>query len=52
MDPVDVPVIYTELSERGDSEFRLWLRHQPAEVLHAIIRRHDLDAIRHWLLRA
>lgn len=45
-EPKDVPDVYAEFSARGESEFRLWLRDQPTIVLHALIRRHDLDARR------
>jgi hypothetical protein len=42
----ELPDVHSELAERGDSEFRSWLRAQPVEVLRAIIRREDLDAAR------
>jgi hypothetical protein len=45
-EPKNVPDAYAEYTGRGESEFRLWLRDQPKEVLHALIRRHDLDATR------
>ena len=45
-DVKDVPDAYAEFGSRGESEFRLWLRDQPTGVLHALIRRHDLDATR------
>lgn len=45
-EPKDVPDAYSEYTARGESEFRLWLRDQPREVLHALIRRHDLDTTR------
>jgi hypothetical protein len=44
--PTEIPDVYSELSARGEVEFRLWLRNQPVRTLYAIIRRHDLDASR------
>jgi hypothetical protein len=41
-----IPDIYAERSARGESEFRLWLREQPIDVLRAIVSGHDLDAAR------
>lgn len=41
-----LPDIYAEYSSRGEAEFRLWLPDQPIQVLHALIRHHDLDATR------
>ena len=45
-EPQDVPDAYAEFGSRGESEFRLWLRDRPTGVLHALIRRHDLDTTR------
>jgi hypothetical protein len=45
-EPQNVPDAYAEFTSRGEAEFRLWLRDQPTGVLHALIRRHDLDATR------
>jgi len=45
-EPGNLPDAYAEFWSRGESEFRLWLRDQPSCVLHALIRRHDLDATR------
>ena len=42
----NLPDIYREFSVLGQSEFGLWLRGVPTEVLHALIRHHDLDARR------
>jgi len=41
-----MPDIYAERNARGESEFRLWLREQPIDVLRAIVSGHDLDAAR------
>lgn len=41
---VSLPDIHAELSLRGDTEFRFWLRDQPIDILRAIIRKEDLDA--------
>jgi hypothetical protein len=43
---LNLPDIYNEFNARGQSEFALWLRDQPVEVLRAVIRSHDLDARR------
>ncbi|MGH9721859.1 MAG: hypothetical protein ACRD8O_16765 [Bryobacteraceae bacterium] len=45
-EPRNLPDAYAEFAARGDSEFQLWLRDQPTGILHALIRRHDLDATR------
>ena len=42
----DMPDIHAEFSTRGESEFRLWLRDQPVQLLRNLIRQHDLDAAR------
>jgi hypothetical protein len=42
----EIPDIYQERKLRGEHEFRFWLRDQPVPVLHAIIRKHDLDSTR------
>lgn len=44
--PPDLPDVHAEFSSRGETEFRLWLRDQPTEVLRGLIRVHDLDAAR------
>jgi hypothetical protein len=41
-----LPDIHAEWSNRGETEFRLWLRDQPVSVLRAVIRSEDLDATR------
>ncbi len=46
LDLLQLPDIHTELSARGDGEFRLWLRDQPTSILRSLIRKHDLDATR------
>lgn len=38
--------LHGERQARGESEFRHWLREQPADVLRASIRAHDLDPSR------
>jgi hypothetical protein len=43
---VELPDIHSEFAARGESEFRLWLRELPVVILHALVRRHDLDATR------
>lgn len=40
------PDLHGELQARGEQEFRHWLREQPADVLRASIRAHDLDPSR------
>lgn len=44
--PIEPPDIYAEWNARGEAEFRLWLREQPVAILRALIRQHDLDAVR------
>jgi hypothetical protein len=44
--PVHLPDIHAEWNQRGESDFRLWLRDQPTTVLRALIRTHDLDPTR------
>lgn len=39
-----LPDIYHELKERGEIDFRLWLREQPVRTLRAVIRKQDFDA--------
>jgi hypothetical protein len=41
-----LPDIYSEFTARGPTEFTLWLRDHPVEVLRGLIRLHDLDATR------
>lgn len=41
-----LPDIYTEWSNRGESEFRLWLQDQAPNVLRALIRSQDFDPAR------
>ncbi len=43
---INLPDIHEQWQALGESEFRLWLRDQPAEVLRGLIKKHDLDAIR------
>jgi len=43
---IDTPDIYAEWQRQGESEFRLWLRDQPVEIMRALIKRHDLDPSR------
>lgn len=38
--------VYAEWSNRGEAEFRLWLRDQPIPALRAIISSEDLDPTR------
>ena len=40
------PDIHSEWNIRGETDFRLWLRHQPVPVLRAIIRSEDFDPTR------
>lgn len=45
--PVEhLPDIHAEWSNRGESEFRLWLRDQSLTVLRALIRSQDFDPTR------
>lgn len=44
--PEQLPDIHAEWNARGESEFRLWLRNQPTQVLRALIRAQDLDPTR------
>jgi hypothetical protein len=44
--PKQLPDIHAEWNARGETEFRLWLREQPATVLRAIIRNQDFDSTR------
>lgn len=44
--PENLPDIHAELTARGETDFRLWLRDQPVPVLRAVIRAEDLDATR------
>lgn len=41
-----LPDVHLELTARGETEFRLWLREQPLPTLRAIIRDQDLDPVR------
>ena len=41
-----LPDVYQERELRGEDEFRFWLSDQPVPLLHAIIRKHDLDSAR------
>lgn len=41
--PLDV---HAELANRGEAEFRLWLRDRPISVLREVIRHQDLDPTR------
>lgn len=41
-----LPDVHTEMVERGEAEFQLWLNGQPVHVLRALIRTHDLDSTR------
>jgi len=41
-----LPDIHAEWKAREETDFRLWLRDQPIEVLRAIIRAEDFDATR------
>ena len=38
-----LPDVHAEWTNRGEAEFRLWLRDQPISVLREVIRRQDLD---------
>ncbi len=44
--PEHLPDVHAELSNRGVTDFRLWLRDQSVEELRAVIRKEDLDANR------
>lgn len=41
-----VPDIHAEWTNRGEAEFRLWLRDQPIPVLRTIVRSQDFDPTR------
>ncbi len=43
---INLPDIHERWQALGESEFRLWLRDQPVEVLRGLIKKHDLDAMR------
>lgn len=43
---LNLPDLYAERNERGNTEFRTWLGDQPIALLRALIRYHDLDATR------
>jgi hypothetical protein len=45
-DVQNLPDIYREFSNRGRSEFSLWLRELPIQTLRKLIRHHDFDAQR------
>ena len=38
--------VYTEWSNRGEAEFRLWIRHQSMPVLRTVISSEDFDPTR------
>lgn len=38
--------VYAEWSNRGEAEFRLWIRHQPIPALRAVISSEDFDPTR------
>jgi hypothetical protein len=44
--PELLPDIHSEWNDLGETDFRLWLRDQPVDVLRAIIRSEDLDSTR------
>lgn len=44
--PKQLPDIHAEINARGETEFRLWLREQPINILRAIIRTQDFDSTR------
>lgn len=46
---IRIPDIHAEWKVREETDFRLWLRDQPIEVLRAIIRTEDYDATRRTL---
>jgi hypothetical protein len=46
LEKLPAPDIYAEYSNRGEAEFRLWLRSQPIQTLRAIISREDMDPAR------
>ena len=39
----NLPDVHAEWTNRGETEFRLWLRDQEISVLRGVIRRQDLD---------
>lgn len=41
--PAELPDIHTEWRQRNETNFRLWLREQPIQVLRGLIRTHDFD---------
>jgi hypothetical protein len=45
-EPRNLPDIHAEFTSRGETEFSIWLRDQPVDVLRALIRFHDFDATR------
>lgn len=44
--PAELPDIHAEWSQRGETDFRLWLQDHPIPVLRALIRTHDFDPTR------
>jgi hypothetical protein len=44
--PAALPDVHLEWNQRGETDFRLWLRDQPVAVLRALIRTHDFDPTR------
>lgn len=46
MPPAELPDVHSEWNQRGETEFRLWLRDQPIPVLRALIRTHNFDPTR------
>lgn len=44
--PSELPDVHAEWKQRGETDFRLWLRDQPVATLRALIRAHDFDSMR------
>lgn len=48
---VEVPDVFAEYQQKGEEEFRFWLRELPVVVLKSVIRANGFDpgkASRHW----
>ena len=44
--PAELPDLHAEWQQRGDTDFRFWLRDQPVATLRSLIRTHDFDPSR------
>jgi hypothetical protein len=41
--PRELPDLHAEWNQRGEEDFRIWLRDQPVAILRALIRTHGFD---------